>query len=151
MCCFLFLKKYKSKIYSVCSIICYVCVSHSLGVQTAVWLSFWRGFWQEYKGALCSSSLALFTENLKEKGGCVDLIKTRKLPSDLNRRAADCGCCNKAPRREVLSHGNSQLVPVCVLSDSLCLSQAWWLPAVSFCSLRVLCCSRAGQTCVAVP
>ena len=74
------------------------------------------GFWQEYKGALCSSSLVLFTGTLKEKGGCVDLIKTRKLPSDLNRRAADCGCCNKAPHQGVLSHGNNQLVPVCVLS-----------------------------------
>lgn len=88
-------------------------------VQTAVWLSFWRGFWQEYKGALCSSSLALFTENLKEKGGCVDLIKTRKLPSDLNRRAADCGCCNKPPAEECSAMGIASWF-LCVCCQTAC-------------------------------
>lgn len=59
-------------------------------VQTAAQSSFWMGFWQEYKGALCSSSPMLFTEYQKEKGGFVDLIKTRKSPSDLNRHSTEC-------------------------------------------------------------
>lgn len=65
-----------------------VCVQNNLApslppqsgsrVQKTVQLNSQMGFWQEHKVALYSLSPMFFTECLKEKGGFVDSIKTRK-------------------------------------------------------------------------